>query len=69
MLVPPAYVALFWRIYRDARRRGLAADDARTYAFFTTVGKVPQALGQLKYWWNALRGEKSTLIEYKGPPR
>jgi GT2 family glycosyltransferase len=69
VLVPPAYVALFWRIYRDARRRGLPAGPARTYAFFTTVGKVPQALGQLKYWWNALRGEKSTLIEYKGPPR
>lgn len=69
VLVPPAYVALFWRIYRDARRRGLAAGPARTYAFFTTVGKVPQALGQLKYWWNVLRGEKSTLIEYKGPPR
>jgi GT2 family glycosyltransferase len=69
VLVPPAYVALFWRIYRDARRRGLAAAPARTYAFFTAIGKVPQALGQLKYWWNTLRGEKSTIIEYKGPPR
>lgn len=69
VLVPPAYVALFWRIYRDARRRGLSASAARTYAFFTTVGKVPQALGQLKYWWNALRGEQSTIIEYKVAPR
>ncbi len=64
-LVPPAYTALFWRIYQEARRRGMDASTARAYAFFTAVGKVPQALGQLKYWWNALRGEKSTLIEYK----
>jgi GT2 family glycosyltransferase len=66
VLVPPAYATLFWRIYSDARRRGMSAETARAYAFFTTLGKVPQALGQMKYWWNTLRGEKSTLIEYKG---
>ena len=64
-LVPPAYAALFVRIYRDARRRGLDGHAARVFAAFTTVGKLPQALGQAKYWWNALRGEKSTIIEYK----
>ena len=42
------------------------ASTARAYAFFTAIGKLPQALGQLKYWWNAVRGEKSTIIEYKG---
>jgi glycosyltransferase involved in cell wall biosynthesis len=66
-LLPPAYVALFWRVYRHARGRGLDARAARVYAFFTTVGKVPQALGQAKFMWNRLRGVKSTLIEYKGP--
>jgi len=66
-LAPPAYVVLFWRIYADARRRGLSADAARTYAFFTAVGKIPQALGQAKFWWNRLRGEKSAIIEYKKP--
>lgn len=64
-LVPPAWMYLFWRIYRDARRRGLDARSARVYAFFTTVGKLPQALGQAKYWWNEMRGVKSRIIEYK----
>jgi GT2 family glycosyltransferase len=64
-LVGPAYMSLFWRVYRDARARGLDAKAARVYAFFTTVGKVPQALGQAKYWWNELRGKKSGIIEYK----
>jgi GT2 family glycosyltransferase len=68
-LLPPAYAALFWRVYRHARGRGLDAHSARVYAFFTTVGKVPQALGQAKFVWNRLRGVKSTLIEYKGPER
>lgn len=66
-LVAPAYTYLFWRIYRDARRRGLDARAARIYAFFTTVGKVPQALGQAKYWLNQLRGKKQEIMEYKIP--
>lgn len=66
-LVPPAYLVLFWRIYGDARRRGLDAAAARTYAFFTAVGKIPQALGQAKFELNRLRGEKSAIIEYKKP--
>ena len=65
MLVPPAYLALFWKVYRHARGRGLDVKAARTYAFFTAIGKVPQALGQLKFVVNALRGEQSSLIEYK----
>ena len=65
--MPPAFGYLFWRIYSDARRRGLDARSARIYAFFTTAGKLPQALGQAKFLWNKLRGVKSSLIEYKGP--
>ncbi len=68
-LMGPAYGYLFWRIYRDARRRGLDARAARIYAFFTTVGKVPQALGQAKYLWNTLLGKKQAIIEYKIPTR
>jgi GT2 family glycosyltransferase len=68
-LVPPAYVTLFWRIYRGARARGLEPHAARVYAFFTAAGKVPQALGQAKYWWNQLRGVKSRIIEYKTPAK
>ncbi len=67
--VPPAYGALWWRIYRGARRRGMTASVARAYAFFTVLGKIPQALGQLTYWYNALRGARTAIIEYKGPAR
>ncbi len=66
-LMPAAYVVLFWRIYARARARGLDAKGARIYALFTAAGKVPQALGQAKYWLNRARGVTSTLIEYKGP--
>jgi GT2 family glycosyltransferase len=68
-LAAPAYVSLFWRIYRGARARGLDPHAARVYAFFTAVGKVPQALGQAKYWWNQLRGVQSRIIEYKTPAK
>jgi GT2 family glycosyltransferase len=64
-LIPPAYGAMWWRIYRGARRRGMTASVARAYALFTVLGKVPQAVGQLTYWWNALRGAHTTIIEYK----
>ena len=67
VLAPPAYVVLFWRIYGDARRRGLSAEAARASAFFTAVGKIPQAVGQATFWWNRLRGEPSAIIEYKKP--
>lgn len=65
ILLPPCYGYLFWRVYGHARRRGLEPRSARIYAFFTAVGKVPQALGQATYWWNELRGKKQKLIEYK----
>ncbi|MDP2340917.1 MAG: glycosyltransferase family A protein [Deltaproteobacteria bacterium] len=65
-LAGPAWGMLAWRIYAAARRRGLDAKSARTYALYTTAAKVPQAVGQLMYWVNELRGVKSKLIEYKG---
>jgi hypothetical protein len=36
------------------------------YAFFCTVSKVPQAIGQGKYWINRWQQQPATLIEYKG---
>ncbi len=64
-LVPPAYGALFLKVYRAARARGMSAEHARAYAFFIVIGKVPAAVGQAQYWWGALRGRTSTIIEYK----
>ena len=36
-----------------------------TRALFITLGKTPEALGVLGYWWDRLRGRRTKLIEYK----
>lgn len=36
------------------------------YAFFLTVGKFPEAQGEIKYWFNKIMKKKSKIIEYKG---
>jgi GT2 family glycosyltransferase len=61
-----AYAVLAARVFMNARHRGLSHRDARLFALFVTIGKVPCALGQLRYLRNRLRGQRSTLIEYKG---
>ena len=61
------YAVLFARVYHHARRRGLDPHAARLFSFFITLGKVPQALGQAKYWWHRVRGVRSAIIEYKKP--
>jgi hypothetical protein len=78
MLAPPTlgtsllaaaagYPALFVRVYRAMRLRGLSRADARAYAAFCVLGKFPQAWGVLRYRTLRLRGLASPLIEYKGP--
>ncbi len=54
------------RVKKHRLARGDSASDAATYAKYVMLGKVPQAMGQLKYRWNKLRGRRSGLIEYKG---
>jgi len=53
------------RIYRRMRARGLSPADARLYAAFCVVGKLPQGLGQALYWSRRLTGRRGGLIEYK----
>lgn len=60
------YAAMFAKFRRSLVRRGWSPADASTYASFVMLGKVPQAIGQLTYHWNRLRGRKTRLIEYKG---
>ena len=40
--------------------------EAWTRAFFLTIGKFPESLGAIGYWWGRLRGRSTQLIEYKG---
>jgi len=52
---------LLWplQIIRLARREGWVR------ASFLTLGKIPEALGVLSYWWRRLTGGRVALIEYK----
>ncbi|MEM1012993.1 MAG: glycosyltransferase [Planctomycetota bacterium] len=64
-VIASAYVLLFKRIRTFRTARGDDPSDAATYAKWVLLGKVPQAMGQLKYRWNKLRGRSSGIIEYK----
>jgi GT2 family glycosyltransferase len=66
VLVLAGYAILVARVFRSARRRGLSPRDARLFALFVALGKLPSALGQFRYFWHRLRGRRSPLIEYKG---
>lgn len=61
-----AYGLLLFKIYKYRRAQGETAKKSLLYAFFCTVSKVPQAIGQGKYWINRWRQQPATLIEYKG---
>ena len=53
------------RIYRRHRRRGRAPRDAALGALFTTLGKLPEMQGVLRFHRNRFRGTKGAIIEYK----
>lgn len=62
---------LFWalpllgvKIYLNQKNR-LGARDARIYACFVAMSKIPQMIGQFTFWWNRKRGRRTALIEYK----
>jgi GT2 family glycosyltransferase len=58
--------ALVARVWLAQRRRGYRHADAALYAAFTTLGKVPQALGGLKYAWErVLLGRGPEIIEHR----
>jgi glycosyltransferase involved in cell wall biosynthesis len=61
-----AYGILLFKIYQYRQQQGETVKKSLLYAFFCTVSKVPQAIGQGKYWLNRWRQQPATLIEYKG---
>jgi hypothetical protein len=65
LLLLAAYVLPYWRTFRGGQRRGWRQVDAHTYALFCTIGKLPEAIGQIRYWWNRFQGRASRIIEYK----
>lgn len=61
-----ALPVLAMRVFLHQRSR-LPEKDATLYAIFLALGKIPQMLGQFKFWLNRRRGKRTSLIEYKGP--
>ncbi|MFT3927957.1 MAG: glycosyltransferase [Myxococcales bacterium] len=53
----PAWPVLFMRVYQRSKDP--------THAAFIVLGKLPHSQGQLKYWFDRVRGGGGTLIEYK----
>jgi GT2 family glycosyltransferase len=59
LLAWPAQVA------RLALRKGASRRDSWEWAFFVTLGKIPEALGVLEYYLSRITGQRRGLIEYK----
>ena len=60
-----AMLDLIRRIRRGKIASGYTSQDAGRYAFLTALGKIAQAVGQLRYWFGRSTGRRSRLIEYK----
>jgi hypothetical protein len=53
---------------RYHRRRDVSAGNALLYGFSVMLGKLPQMLGQRKYFANKRAGTREKIIEYKSGP-
>jgi glycosyltransferase involved in cell wall biosynthesis len=53
------------KVARFMISRGFPESDARTYGAFVALGKIPQAIGQIRYWAGRASGRRSRVIEYK----
>jgi GT2 family glycosyltransferase len=58
------YPVLIFKTYWQTRHR-CSRDLAAYYGLFCTLAKFPELQGQVWFHWNRLRGDRSTLIEYK----
>jgi GT2 family glycosyltransferase len=68
LLMLLGYYLLYHRTYRYyAEVRGWPAADARQNAAWIVLAKFPQALGLIRYWIGRLSGQRSRIIEYRGP--
>ena len=59
------YSRHIWKVRNDRLWRGDDRYHALTYAKLATIAKLPEAIGQMKYWLTRWRGKQATLIEYK----
>lgn len=54
-----------FQMVRLAFRGNRSFRENWVYAFFLVLGKFPEGIGQLKYFFHQLSGKRGTLIEYK----
>ena len=59
------YLRSAWHAFADARRRGYDPKVARSYALWTTMAKLPEIQGSLRYVRLSLLNRRSGLIEHK----
>jgi hypothetical protein len=62
-LVYPLQVA--WNAWRQ-RKAGMLPRDAWLYGTSIVIGRFPNTIGALRYWFSRLTGRCQNLIEYKG---
>ncbi|MCD9459763.1 glycosyltransferase [Marinibactrum halimedae] len=62
------YILLFFKVFRSERQRrvGYGISLIRSYSASIVVGKVPEALGGLRFFWRKLTKKEMTILEYKG---
>lgn len=66
LLLLLGYPLQIWKVYRYRQQFfNDLSTHAWLYAFFCVLGKVPEMIGQAKYWLTRWRGQQATLIEYK----
>jgi len=53
------------QVVRLAQRGRRSTRENWWWAFFLVLGKFPEMLGQLRFWWNRFSNRTNTLIEYK----
>jgi len=61
---------LMWLLYplqflRQTIRNPGSMLDRTTISFFQLLGRFPEALGQIKFFWGRMLGRQAPLIEYK----
>jgi hypothetical protein len=62
------YPILAMRVHRSARRKGFAPRDARALAFFTVLGKFPQAIGQAQFALLRRFGRRRRVVDWRVVP-
>lgn len=65
LMLLAAYPLTTYRVYQYGKQRGLTGKDATLYAFSCILGKFPNVVGQIKFYWNRWLGHTNQLIEYK----